>query len=207
MDFQATIFARKSGNVLPSPPESPSMYAYPPAPGEHSRYTTRLATRHILPAPSGGVTFRLAESVRQADEKASASLSQTNPSRNGRTSPHSSSLHQIVPLEQPNTVNSYARTPESSSPDRVSDHLRREEDLPKQRPSRAFSTASHTTPQLLLTEAEHLSEGDELLTGSEEEDIAGGAMVVKSGAERLAEKRKMKRFRSLLTSSFWEKGY
>lgn len=191
------MFARKCGNLLPSPPESPSMYAYPPAPGEHSRYTTRLATRHILPAPSGVVNFRLAESVRQPDEKASASLSQANPSRDGRTSPHLSNLHHTVPLEQPDTVKSYAMTPESSSPDRMSDHLRKEEHLPAQRPTRAFSTASQPTPQLLLTEAEHLSEGDELLTGSEEEDIAGEAMVVKSGAQRLAEKRKMKRFRSL----------
>lgn len=89
------------------------------------------------------------------------------------------------------------RTPESSSPDRVSNHPPREEDHLEQRPTRAFSTASQPTPQLVLTEAEHLSEGDELYTGSEEEDIAGGTNVLKSGAERLAEKRKMKRFRLL----------
>ena len=172
------------------------MYAYPPAHGEHGQYTTRLVSRHILPAPSVNVTFGLAESVRQADEKASASLSQANPPRDGRTSPHSSSLHQIIPPEQSNTVNSNMRAPEISSPDGVSSHLRREENLLEQRPTRAFSTASYPTPQLVLTEAEHLSEGDELFTGSEEEeDIASGTKAVKSGAERLAEKRKMKRFR------------
>ena len=173
------------------------MYAFPPAPGEHGRYTTRLASRHILPAPSGNVAFGMAEKVRQANEKASASLSQANPPCDGRTSPHSSGLHQIVPHEQPDAVGSNMRTPESSSPDRVSIHPRREEEHLEQRPARAFSTASQPTPQLVLTEAEHLSEGDDLYTGSEEEDIIDGAKIMKSGAERLAEKRKMKRFRLL----------
>lgn len=195
MDLQAGLLGRKCVNILPSPPESPSMYAYPPALGGHGRYTTRLASRHVLPTPSRCATFRLAESDQQAcDEKVSASQSQENPSRDGRTPPHSSSLHQIITAEKSDSVSSSMRASELPSPDEVSDHLRKQ-DLPKQRPTRASSTASHHTPQLLLTEAEHQSEGDELFTGSEEDDITGGMKVVKSGAERLAEKRKMKRFR------------
>ena len=85
--------------------------------------------------------------------------------------------------------------PELPSPDTGTDDLR-DDNPPKQRPTRAFSTVSHPTPQLVLTEAEHQSDGDELFTGSEEEeDVSVGTEPVKSTAERLAEKRKMKRFR------------
>lgn len=184
MDVHASLFGRKGANVLPSPPESPSMYAYPPAPGEHGRYTTRLASRHALPTPSGSSTFGSAESARQE-----------NPLRDGRTSSRSSSLHQITTVETPSSVTSNMRAPELPSPDEASDRSPGEGSL-KQRPTRASSTASQPTPQLVFTEAEHQSEGDELFTGSEEEEeVAGGTEAVKSGAERLAEKRKMKRFR------------
>lgn len=194
MDVQASLFGRKGANVLPSPPESPSMYAYPPAPGEHGRYTTRLASRHALPTPSGSSTFGSAESARQE-----------NPLRDGRTSSRSSSLHQITTVETPSSVTSNMRAPELPSPDEASDRSPGEGSL-KQRPTRASSTASQPTPQLVFTEAEHQSEGDELFTGSEEEEgVAGGTEAVKSGAERLAEKRKMKRFRSAQTSLHGEK--
>ncbi|KAF6221844.1 hypothetical protein HO133_001812 [Letharia lupina] len=195
MDLQASLFGGKCANVLPSPPESPSMYAYP-ALGEHGRYTTRLPSRRVLPSPTGGATFRSAEDRRQAcDEKGSPSQSYENPPRDERTPPHSSSLHQVTTVEDNSSVSSNLRTPELPSPDQVSCHLRKEDTL-KQRPTRASSAASHPTPQLVLTEAEHQSEDDELFTGSkEEEDIAGGKEAVKSGTERLAEKRKMKRFR------------
>lgn len=196
MDPQAGLFSRKCANILPSPPESPSMYAYPSALGEHGRYTTRLASRHVLPTPSRCVTFGSAESVQQScDERVSASQSQENPSRDGRISPHLSSLHQGITVEESKTVSPNLRAPELPSPDQELDRLRRE-DTPKRRPTSASSTASHNTPQLVVTEAEHQSEGDELFTCSDEEgDIAGGTEAVKSGAQRLAEKRKMKRFR------------
>ena len=85
--------------------------------------------------------------------------------------------------------------PELPPLDQMSDHSRREDSL-NRRPTRASSTASQPTPQLVLTEAEHQSDGDELFTGSEEEEgVTGGTEVVKSSAERLAEKRRMKRFR------------
>ncbi len=189
-------FSRKCANVLPSPPESPSMYAYPPAPGEHGRYITRMASRHILPGPSSSAAFGSAES-----EKASPSQYQENRPRDGRTPPRPSSLHQISTVENSNSVTSNMKASELPSPNQPSDHLQRE-DTSKQRPTRASSTATHPPPQLVLTEAEHHSGGDELYTGSEEEeDVAAGTEIVKSGAERLAEKRKMKRFRSAPTSS------
>lgn len=96
--------------------------------------------------------------------------------------------------------------PELPPPDQVPDHLRAE-NPPKQRPTRASSTASQPTPQLVLTEAENQSDGEELATGTdEEEDVAGGTEAPKSGAERLAEKRKLKRFRSARTSP-WSNGH
>lgn len=99
------------------------------------------------------------------------------------------------------------KAPELLWPDQVPYHLHRDGPL-EQRPTRASSTASHPTPQLVLTQAEHLSEGDELFTHSEEEeDVAGGMEAAKSGAERLAEKRKMKRFRSAWESSYWRIGH
>ena len=207
MDPQAGLCSRKCANILPSPPVSPSMYAAPPELGEHGRHTTRVASRHVLPTPSRCVTFESAGSVQQAcDEKLSASQSQENPSRDARISSHLSSLNQIITVENPNAVSPNLRAPELPSPDQESDHLQRE-DTPKQRPTPASSTASHNTPQLVLTEAEHQSEGNELFTSSDEEgDIAGGTKVVKSGAQRLAEKRKMKRFRSARTSSHRRSG-
>ena len=85
--------------------------------------------------------------------------------------------------------------PELPSSETGTDHLR-DDNHPKQRPTRAFSTVSQPTPQLVLTEAEHQSDGEELFTGSEEEeDVSVGTEPIKSTAERLAEKRKMKRFR------------
>lgn len=42
-------------------------------------------------------------------------------------------------------------------------------------------------------ETEHQSDGDELLKGSEEEDVA--QETLKSRAKRLVEKRRMRRFR------------
>lgn len=207
MDFQANLFGRKCANVLPSPPESPSTYAYLPAPGEHGRYTTRLAARHILATPSSITTLRLAESTLQScDEEALASQSQGESQRGVPTPPQSSNLPQITTVGDSSSMSSNMTPPEIPLPDQVSNPLE-SKNSPKQRPTRAYSTASHPTPQLVLTEAEHQSEGDELLTGSEEEeDVAGGTQAVKSGAERLAEKRKMKRFRSVRTLSHLRKG-
>ena len=86
MDLQATLFGRECATILPSPPVSPSMYAYPPSHGDHGKYITRLASRHFLPAPSNLVTFRSAESVQQASEtRASTSQYQVSPSRDEQT--------------------------------------------------------------------------------------------------------------------------
>lgn len=207
MDLQTNLSGRKSANILPSPPQSPSMYAYPSALGEHGQYTTRLSSCHVLPVSSSSTIFRSAEDLRQANEKVSALQSQGNPSRDGRTPPHFSSLHQIITIENTNSLSSIMRAPGLPSPDQPSDHLQREY-APKQMPTGGSSTASHNTPQLVFTEAEHQSEGDELFTGSEEEDdIARGTEAVKSGTERLAEKRKMKRFRSGRPSSHGRNGH
>lgn len=64
-------------------------------------------------------------------------------------------------------------------------------------PSAFASPASQYTPQVVLTEAEHeAGEEDDLASSSgDEEEALEGAEGSKSGAERLAEKRKMKRFR------------
>lgn len=206
MDLQASMFGRECANVLPSPPNSPSMHAYPPAPREHGQYNIRLATRHVLLAPSSSAAFGSAETVGQAcDKKISASQSQKNTSRDGRTPLHSSSLHDINILEDFNSMSSNMRASKIPSPDQASEHPRIADPL-KQRPTRASSIVSHHTTQLVLMEAEYQSEGDELFTGSEEDDgVVGGAEAVKPGPEQLAEKRKMKRFRSAQTSSLTER--
>ena len=67
-------------------------------------------------------------------------------------------------------------------------------------PSAFASPASQYTPQVVLTEAEHQAgEEEDLASSSEDEEEAmEGTEGYKSGAERLAEKRKMKRFRFVL---------
>ena len=67
-------------------------------------------------------------------------------------------------------------------------------------PSGTAASAPQNTPGFLLTNAELQPDEEEDLTSSSEddEDFTGGTEGYKSGAERLAEKRKMKRFRSLL---------
>ena len=202
MDHRATLFGRECATILPSPPVSPSMYGYSPSHGDHGKYITRLASRHFLPAPSNLATFRSAESVQQAsDTRASTSQYQVSPPRDEQTPPHLTNLHQNTAVAEPSFKSPNMRVPQLPSPDEESDHLQKET-FPVQRPGRAFSTASYPTPQLVLTEPEHQSDGDELYTGSEEEDDVGGRQeAVKSSAERLAEKRKMKRFRSARTLS------
>ena len=129
----------------------------------------------------------------------SVSRSEGNPPREERSPPHLSTLHQITTAEDFNPVSSGNIAPELPQPDQVPDHLRTENPL-KQRPTRASSTASQPTPQLVLTEAENQSDGEEMATGTDEdEDVAGETETLKTGAERLAEKRKMKRFRSART--------
>ena len=82
---------------------------------------------------------------------------------------------------------------EIAQPDRLPEHMRME-DLLKQRPTRASSTTSQFTPQLVLMEAEHQSESDQLSEGSEEGIFS--PETIKAGAERLAERRSTRRFRS-----------
>ena len=66
-------------------------------------------------------------------------------------------------------------------------------------PSSFASTASQYTPQVVLTEAEHhVGEEEDLASSSEDEEGMEGTEGYKSGAERLAEKRKIKRFRFVL---------
>ena len=195
MDHQATLFGRECATILPSPPVSPSMYAYSPSHGDHGKYITRLASRHFLPAPSNLATFKSAESVQQPSDTKTSQY-QVSPPRNEQTPPHFTNPHQNTAVAEPSSKSPSMRVPQLPSPDEESDHLRKETSL-VQRPGRAFSTASYPTPQLVLTEPEHQSDGEELYTGSEEEEDVGGRQeAVKSGAERLAEERKMKRFRS-----------
>ena len=201
MDHQATLFGRECATILPSPPVSPSMYASSPSHGDHGKYITRLASRHFLPAPSNLATFRPSESVQQVSgTRASTSQYQVSPPRDEQTPPHFTNPHQNTAVAEPSSKSPNMRVPQLPSPDEDSDHLRKETFL-VQRPGRAFSTASYPMPQLVLTEPEHQSDGEELYTGSEEEDVGVRQEPVKSGAERLAEKRKMKRFRSARTLS------
>ena len=202
MDLQATLFDREGATILPSPPVSPSMYAYSPSHGDHGKYITRLASRHFLPAPSTLATFTSAESVQQtSDTRASTSQYQVSPPRDKQTPPRFTNVHQTTAVAEPSSRSPGMRVPQLPSPDEESDHLQKETFL-AQRPGRALSTASYPTPQLVLTEAEHQSDGDEMYTGSEEEDDVGGRPeAVKTSAERLAEKRKMKRFRLARTFS------
>ena len=62
------------------------------------------------------------------------------------------------------------------------------------------SSASQYTPEVVLTEAEHQAGEEEDLVSSSEDEEEGmeGTEGHKSSAERLAEKRKMKRFRFVL---------
>ena len=206
MEFQASLFGRTCANILPSPPASPSIYAYPSALGERCWYTTRIASPHVLSTPASTIFNPGGSAPHPGNEMVSASRSEGNPPRERGSPPQSSTLHQITTAEDYNPVSSGDMAPELPPPDQVPDHLRAENPL-KQRPTRASSTASQPTPQLVLTEAENQSDGEELATGTdEEEDVAGGTEAPKSGAERLAEKRKLKRFRSARTSP-WSNGH
>lgn len=64
-------------------------------------------------------------------------------------------------------------------------------------PSAFANAASQYTPEVVLTEAEHQAGEEEDLASSSEDEEEGmeGTEGYKSSAERLAEKRKMKRFR------------
>lgn len=199
-DLQANLFRRRNIFTLPSPPESPSMYSYSSTLGERSRYATRLTSRHVLPAPSVDATLASAESVRQASvETMLASQFQEKPLPDGSTPPYSSNLQQVAAVKDFNSVSSRMKAPRLPPLDQG-----RREYLLKQRPPRASSTASYPTPQLVLTEAEYQSEDDEVFTGSEEEEyVADGTVVTESSVRRLANKRKMKRFRSAQTLSYW----
>ena len=191
MDLQASVFGRKCANILPSEPESPSLYAYPPAFGDRGRYTARQTSRHVLPALCGSAVCRSADSAQQGYNAKAASQRQATSSHDG------SSLHQVTTtVGNMDPVSSNMRAPKPPSPDQMSLHSLKNGSS-AQHPTGASSSASHSPPQVCLTEAERQSESDELLTGSEEEeDVAGRLENVKSGAERLADKRKMKRFRS-----------
>jgi len=63
--------------------------------------------------------------------------------------------------------------------------------------SKSFSPASQQAPEVVLTEAENDPDEEEELSSSPSgsEDNAGGADESRSAAERLAEKRRIKRFR------------
>ncbi len=69
-------------------------------------------------------------------------------------------------------------------------------------PSASAGPPSQYTPGVVLTEAEHQAGEEEDLTSSseDEEEAMEGTEGYKSGAERLAEKRKMKRFRFVCSS-------
>ena len=195
MEFQATILGGKCANILPSPPISPSTYAYPPAFGERGWYTATLASPQGLPTPSASLSFSPTESPPQACNVKTSSLQENAPRRRGGST-YSTSLRQTSTVDKSKSVSSNITATESTQPD-----LLRREDSRKARPARASSTASRTKPELLLAEAEQHSDGEEPFTGSEEEFVADAPGNPKSGAERLAEKRKMKRFRSARTSS------
>lgn len=64
--------------------------------------------------------------------------------------------------------------------------------------SKSSSPVSQQTPEVVLTKAEHDSDDEEGLSsfGSGSDENAEGEEGSKSAAERLAEKRRMKRFRS-----------
>ena len=84
-----------------------------------------------------------------------------------------------------------------AQPDQKPDLVRGEDAL-EQRPTRASSIIPQLTPQLVSTEVEHQSDGDELFEGSEEEDAA--QETPKPRAKRLVEKRRVRRFRLAQTT-------
>ena len=189
MEFQATLSGRKGAKNLPSPPISPSTYAYPSAFGERSWYTTTLESPQFLSIPYASLSSPTESPPRACNEKISAS--QENPPRPRGVPPYSSSLRQTITVEMFKSVSSNITATESTQPD-----VLRGEESRKARPARTSSAASQTKPELLLAELEHQSVGEELFTGSEEEFVAGAPENLTSGAEQLARKRKMKRFRS-----------
>lgn len=195
MELQATLSGRKCANILPSPPISPSTHAYSSAFGERSWYSTTLASPQVLPTPYAILSFSPTESPPQACNEKISVLQENLPRLRGGPS-YSSSLFQTITVEKLTSVSSNITATQSTQPD-----LSRREDYRKAKPARASSPASQTNPELLFAEPEHQSDDEELFTGSEEEFVAGAPKIIKSVAERLAEKRKMKRFRSARTSS------
>lgn len=195
MECQATPFGHKCANILPSPPISPSLYAYSSALRERGWCTTTLASPHFLPTPSANMSFNPTKSPPRACDENISALQESPPCFRG-CPPHSTSLQQTIMVENFKNVNSSRTATESTQP-----HLLRREDSGEARPARTSSTASQNRPDTLLADAEHQSDGEELSTGSEKEIVAGAPENLKPGAEGLAEKRKMKRFRSARMSS------
>ena len=194
MESRATLFGRKCANILPSPPISPPTNADPLAFGERSWYTTTQASPQVIPTPSASLSFSPTESPPRAyNEK--ISVLQENPPRHRGGPSYSTSLRPIITADKSKPVSSNITATDSAQP-----NLLRREDFQEARPARALNTASETDSELLLAEVEHQSDGEELSTGSEEELVASVSENPKSGTERLAEKRKMKRFRSARTS-------
>ena len=196
MELQATLLGRKCANILPSPPISPPTYVYPSAFGGRSWSSTTLASQQGLPTPSAKCSFSPTEISQQACNEKILALQEIPPHLEESGSPYLSSLYPRITVEKLKSVSSNIRGPNSTQPD-----LLQREHSRKERPARASSTASQIKPELLLAESEHQSDEEELFTGSEEECLACAPETIKSGVERLAEKRKMKRFRSVRTSS------
>ena len=197
MELQTTLLGRKCANILLSPPISPPTYACPSGFGERSWSSTTLASPQLLSTPFAKCSFSPTESPPQACNERILAL-QEIPPHLGRGPPYFSSLYPTITVEKLKSVSSDKMGPSSTPPD-----LLQREDPQKARPARTSSTASQIKPELLLTELGHQSDEEERFTGSEEECVAGAPKTtkIKSGAERLAEKRKMKRFRSARTSS------
>ena len=197
MDVRAKLVGPKCAEILPSPPESPespSMYACPSASGEHGR---RLGSRQVLPTSPDSPNVVPRESIRQAgDDKATTSQAQESCAGQRWTPIHSSNLHQVATIQNSLSACSDKTSPDLPLPEQIPDHGQVEDHL-KQEPSPASSISSDP-PSQSSTEEEHQSGGDEMLTGSDDEDAEADQTVPeKSSAERLAEKRKMKRFRSV----------
>lgn len=196
MNVNAGLLSRRCACFLPSPPNSPPMSEKPPTFSEDLHYSAGLS---LLPCPG-----RTSQQVRNRPQGSIHGA--TRPGNDSGMDSYTQGGYQHGPSREPasgrtNLVQASGAGERGShgthllSPASASGFSWDTGTGTCHEPSASGSPASQYTPELILTKAEQQSEeGEELDSApSEEEDTMEG--TEKTGAELLAEKRKMKRFR------------
>ena len=189
--------------LLPSPPDSPSMSRSRPNPKDAERDTLRsapLSGRFTFRQTHGGVTD-LANTPSQQSEARLSQL-QTRVNQGRSCDPAVDSLREIATTPLSST-NDHERGTHPLSPDSATGRCSSNQKS-RGNPSGASSFSSQFghggKSSKLPSPSDEEEEEEAISTESDAEDDAG---TEKTGAELLAEKRKMKRFRSVHSIFCW----